>query len=79
MGQSFFIWKNKDCRSMGVKLSGPAAIIRPEERVQHIEIPGRSGDLTQLQGENILPLIHPGHLLSTGTLYVRKLIVQTGL
>jgi phage-related protein len=53
MGQSFFIWKNKDCRSMGVKLSGPAAIIRPEERVQHIEIPGRSGDLTQLQGENI--------------------------
>ena len=53
MGQSYFIWKNKDCRSMGVKLSGPAAIIRPEERVNHIEIPGRSGDLTQLQGENI--------------------------
>jgi phage-related protein len=34
-------------------MRGPAPIIRPEERVQHIEIPGRSGDLTQLQGENI--------------------------
>ena len=53
MGQSYFIWKNKDCRAMGVKLSGPAAIIRPEERVQHITIPGRSGDLTLLEGENI--------------------------
>ena len=53
MAQSFFIWNNRDCRSMGVRMRGPAPIIRPEERVQHIEIPGRSGDLTQLQGENI--------------------------
>ena len=53
MSQSFFIWNNRDCRSMGVRMRGPASIIRPEERVQHIEIPGRSGDLTQLQGENI--------------------------
>jgi phenylacetate-coenzyme A ligase PaaK-like adenylate-forming protein len=53
MSQSFFIWNNRDCRSMGVRMRGPAPIIRPEERVQHIEIPGRSGDLTQLQGENI--------------------------
>lgn len=53
MGQSYFIWKNVDCRAMGCRLSGPAPIIRPEERVQHIQIPGRSGDLTQLEGENI--------------------------
>lgn len=53
MGQSFFIWKNRDCRSMGCKLSGPAPIVRPEERVQHIQIPGRSGDLTLLEGTDI--------------------------
>ena len=53
MGQSYFIWKNVDCRAMGVRLSAPAAIIRTEERVDHITIPGRSGDLTMLEGENI--------------------------
>ena len=53
MAQSFFIFKGIDCRSMGVILRGPAPIIRPEERVEHTEIPGRSGDLTQLEGENI--------------------------
>ena len=53
MGQSFFIWKNKDCRAMGVKLSGPVAIVRPEERVEHVQIPGRSGDLTELEGAEV--------------------------
>ena len=53
MAQSYFIWNGKDCRNMGVKLSGPVPIIRPEERVQHVEIPGRSGDLTELEGEQI--------------------------
>ena len=53
MGQSYFIWKNKDCRSMGVRLSGPVPIVRPEERVEHIQIPGRSGDLTELEGDQI--------------------------
>ena len=52
MGRSFFIWKNKDCRSMGVVLRSALPIIRPEERVNHIEIPGASGDLTQLEGED---------------------------
>ena len=53
MGQSFFIWNGKDCRSMGVYLRGPAPIVRAEERVKHAEIPGRSGDLTETEGENI--------------------------
>ena len=53
MPQSYFIWKNKDCRSMGVIMRGPAPIIRAEERVKHVEIPGRSGDLTETEGENI--------------------------
>ena len=53
MAQSYFIWNGMDCRSLGVKLSGPVPIVFPEERVQHVEIPGRSGDLTQLEGEQI--------------------------
>ena len=53
MSQSYFIWNGKDCRSMGVMLQGPVPIIRPEERVQHVEIPGRSGDLTELEEEQI--------------------------
>ncbi|MBP5728587.1 MAG: phage tail family protein [Clostridia bacterium] len=53
MPQSFFIFKGIDCRSMGVIMRGPASIIRPEERVKHVEIPGRSGDLTETEGENI--------------------------
>ena len=51
--QSYFIWNGFDCRSKGVITRGPAPIVRPEERVRHIEIPGRSGDLTELEGENI--------------------------
>lgn len=50
---SYFIWKNIDCRAMGCKLSGPAPIIRPEERVKHITIPGRSGDLTLLEDAHV--------------------------
>ena len=53
MAQSWLIWNGFDCRSKGVLLDGPVAIVRPEERVQHIQIPGRSGDLTQLEGEDI--------------------------
>ena len=53
MGQSYFIWKNKDCRSMGVWLQGPVAIVRPEERVEHVQIIGRSGDLTETEGAEV--------------------------
>lgn len=53
MPQSYFIWNNADSRSKGIIMRGPAPIIRPEERVRHVEIPGRSGDLTETEGENI--------------------------
>ena len=53
MPQSYFIWNGKDCRNMGIILSGPAPIIRAEERISHVTIPGRSGDLTETEGENI--------------------------
>jgi phage-related protein len=38
---------------MGVRLSGPVAIVRPEERVNHVQIPGRAGDLTETEGADI--------------------------
>ena len=53
MGQSYFIWKNKDCRNVGVWMQGPVPIVRPEERVEHVQIPGRSGDLTETEGMDI--------------------------
>lgn len=48
----YFIWKGKDCRSMGVELGGPIPIIRPEERVEHVQIPGMSGDLTRTEDDD---------------------------
>lgn len=51
--QSYFIWKGIDSRAMGITTKGHAPIIRPEERAQHVVIPGRSGDLTLIEGENI--------------------------
>lgn len=53
MGQSYFVWKGVDCRAMGVWMQGPAPIIRPEERAKHVQIPGRSGDYTETEGDNI--------------------------
>ena len=48
-----FIWKGTDCRAMGIRLQNMPEIVKPEERVSHIVIPGRSGELTQTEGDNI--------------------------
>ena len=53
MGRSYFIFKGRDCREMGIWLTGPLPIIRPEERVEHVRIPGRAGDLTRTEGEDV--------------------------
>lgn len=66
MGKSYFIWNGMDCRNMGITLAGPVPIVRPEERVKHVEIPGRSGDLTQLEGENVY-----NSYIQTATIQVR--------
>ena len=72
MGQSYFIWKGIDCRSMGVRLAGPVPIVRPEERVNHVQIPGRSGDMTELEGENIYnSYIQTATILVKGGFHVR--------
>lgn len=51
--QSYFIWKGTDSRTMGLISKAHAPLIRPEERVAHVQIPGRSGDLTVLEGSYI--------------------------
>lgn len=53
MAQSYFIWNGADCRSKGITMLGAAPIIRAEERVKHVQIPGRSGDVTETEGSNI--------------------------
>lgn len=53
MGQSYFTWNGIDCRAMGVWLQDAVAVIRPEERVEHIQVPGRPGDLTAVEGDDI--------------------------
>lgn len=51
--ESYFIWNDVDSRGMGVYLRGPVERIKPEERVQHVTIPGRPGELTLLEGDGI--------------------------
>lgn len=65
---SYFIWNGTDCRSMGIVLQRPIPIIRPEERVKHIEIPGRSGDLTELEGKEDEPIYNS--YIQTATIMV---------
>lgn len=74
MKESFFIWNGVDCRAMGMKLSGPVAIVRPEERVQHVEIPGRSGDLTETQGADVFnSYIQTASIMAHGGYRVREI------
>ena len=41
-----FTWNGTSCRTKGIRLFSMPDIIRPEERVNHVVIPGRSGELT---------------------------------
>lgn len=48
-----FTWNGWNCRDMGIRLREMPPIIRPEERIQHVTIPGRSGELTMAEGEDV--------------------------
>lgn len=73
MPQSYFIWNGEDCRSKGITLRGPVPIVKPEERVKHTEIPGRAGDLTELEGEDIYnPYIQTASISVRGASNVRE-------
>ena len=51
--QYYFLWNGVNCRQRGIRLQSMPEIVRPEERVNHITIPGRSGELTQVEGNDI--------------------------
>ena len=71
MGQSYFIFNGRDCREMGVRLTSPLELVRPEERVEHIQIPGRAGDLTRLEGDDVYnSYIHTAEISVQGELNV---------
>ena len=53
MARLYFIWKGTDSRTMNIRVRNRMPIIRPQERVNHVTIPGRAGELTQLEGEDI--------------------------
>ena len=73
MGQSYFIWNGRDCRSMGIIMKAPVPLIRPEERVQHVEIPGVSGDLTETEGPHVYnSYIHTVSISVRGGIRVRE-------
>lgn len=49
----WFTWKGTDCRDKGVRLTEMPQIIRPQERVTHVTIPGRAGELTMTEDSDI--------------------------
>ena len=51
--QSWFIWKGKNSREMGVWVSAVDGETRAAERATYITIPGRSGTLKLSDGENV--------------------------
>ena len=72
MGQSYFIFNNTDCREYGIHLVSPMPIIRPEERVDHVTIPGRPGDLTRTEGQDVYnSYIHTATIVVPNKLHVR--------
>ena len=48
-----FTWNGTNCRNKGIRLQSMPEIIRPEERVNHVVIPGRSGEMTLTEGDDI--------------------------
>ena len=70
---SYFIFAGKDCRQMGCRLKSPLPIIRPEERADHTQIPGRAGDLTVLEGTDVYnSYIHTASISVEGWSNVRR-------
>lgn len=48
-----FTWNGTNCRTKGIRLQSMPEIIKPEERVDHVVIPGRCGEMTLTEGEDI--------------------------
>ena len=53
MAIHYFIWNGTNSKNKHIRVPNRIPIIKPEERTQQVMIPGRSGDLTETEGENI--------------------------
>ena len=53
MALHYLIWKGENSKNKHCRVRNRMPIIKPQERVSHITIPGREGELTQKEGENI--------------------------
>lgn len=53
MAIHYLKWNGTDCRTKNITVQNRMPVIRPEERVEHVTIPGRSGDLTLTEGEAV--------------------------
>ncbi len=49
----WFTWKGVDCTDYGIHALTQPNRVRPKERFESISIPGRSGALTQLEGDDV--------------------------
>lgn len=49
----WFKWNGTRSDDKNIILNAAPQIVKPEERVQHVTIPGRAGELTVTEGENI--------------------------
>ena len=53
MARYYFIWKGVNSADMGILMQSPPPVIKPEERIEHITIPGRTGEMTLTEGDDI--------------------------
>lgn len=49
----WFKWNGVSSDTMGIMLQEMPQIIRPEERIEHVTIPGRAGEVTLTEGNDI--------------------------
>ena len=49
----WLIWKGVDCTEYGIHVLGQPSFAKPKERTETITIPGRSGALTKLEGDDV--------------------------
>jgi phage-related protein len=49
----WFKWNGTRSDEMGIILNEAPQIVKPEERVQHVTIPGRSGEVTLTEGDGV--------------------------
>lgn len=52
----YFIWNGVDSRTRKIWINELPPIVRPEERVERVEIPGRPGDVTLKEGDKDEPV-----------------------